>query len=413
MKDNKRKLNDLIVEVMEQMQKRKYGEKISSHYRSSFSSLRSIAEDMGEEYLSEKLVESFLDSPVGCSEKWTKKERTHRLRCIRLLRSLEQNGSIDWGRQKPENRSKAITTDTFRMDLEQFIRQMEDRNLRPNTICGYKRIVTYFLIFCQENGYTALSDIRVNDVSRFILSLYNDGRFRPTTIGSALSGLRKFLSGNKATEKFSMEIPVHLPRETKIIEVYSNEELDAVEKLLSSGTMTRRDTAICRLLLETGLRGTDVCSLKLKDIDWEKDAIYIEQDKTKRPLTIPLKASYGNAIADYIMEERPQVENVHVFLRSSAPFRRLRAGAVRPILQKMERMAGIQKKGRMSGSRMTRHNAASRMLRAGVPMSDISAVLGHRDPNIVSVYLSTDASSLAACTLPLPAVRKGGNINAE
>ena len=38
------------------------------------------------------------------------------------------------------------------------------------------------------------------------------------------------------------------------------------------------------------------------------------------------------------------------------------------------------------------------MLLAGIPMSDISAALGYRDPNIVSVYLSTDARSLAACT---------------
>ena len=35
-------------------------------------------------------------------------------------------------------------------------------------------------------------------------------------------------------------------------------------------------------------------------------------------------------------------------------------------------------------------------------MADISAVLGHRDPNIVSVYLSTDDETMAACTLPLP-----------
>ena len=68
----------------------------------------------------------------------------------------------------------------------------------------------------------------------------------------------------------------------------------------------------------------------------------------------------------------------------------------------MEELAGISNKDRGSGSRTTRHNAASAMLRSGVPMSDISAVLGHRDPNIVSVYLSTDEETMAACTLPLP-----------
>ena len=62
---------------------------------------------------------------------------------------------------------------------------------------------------------------------------------------------------------------------------------------------------------------------------------------------------------------------------------------------------------------MTRHHAASSMLRAGIPMSDISAALGHRDPNVVSVYLSTDAINLAACTLPLPPVVEGGVSDAQ
>ena len=72
----------------------------------------------------------------------------------------------------------------------------------------------------------------------------------------------------------------------------------------------------------------------------------------------------------------------------------------------MESKAGIHKKGRMTGSRFTRHNAASTMLRAGVSMFDISAALGHKDPNIITIYLSTDNDTLASCTLPMPRVRK-------
>ena len=121
-----------------------------------------------------------------------------------------------------------------------------------------------------------------------------------------------------------------------------------------------------------------------------------------------MRASYGNDIADYILNERPQSGSDYVFLKTFAPFGRLGTGSVHEILKRLEELAGIKKEGRPVGSRMTRHHAASSMLRAGVPMSDISATLGHRDPNIVSVYLSTDAMSLAACTLPLPPVRKGG-----
>lgn len=408
MRNNQKKLNELVSEVMEQMHKRKYGKRISGRYQSSFHLLMSISHDMEEDGFSERLIEAFLSSPVNCSEKWARKERTHRQRCIRLLSSLAQTGTVDWGRQGARSISEELKSETFQSELERFIRSLEREGFSPNTIGGYKRIVTYFLLFCQKSGYGQLSDIRTDDVSTFIVSLYKDGRYRPATIGSSLSGLRRFFSGNGRTTHFRLEIPMHLPRETKIMEVYNDKELTAIESLLSSGMLPKRDTAVCRLLLETGLRGIDVCSLRLKDIDWEKDTVSIIQNKTKKPLVLPLMASYGNAIADYILNERPKSGSDYVFLKSMAPFGQLGTGSVYEILKKMEERAGINKEGRATGSRMTRHHAASSMLRAGIPMSDISAALGHRDPNIVSAYLSTDARSLAACTLPVPPVRKGG-----
>lgn len=412
MRDNKKKLDGLIREILRQMQERKYGKKIFFRYRCSFELLASISDDMSEDDLSEDLIKAFLDSSVNCSKKWEGKEYTHRKRCIRLLSSLAQTGSIDWGKQNSKDISVMLKTETFRLELEFFSNQLKANGLSPNTICGYKRIVTYFLLFCQDNGYVYLSELRTDDVSRFIVSLYRDSKYRPTTIESSLSGLRMFLSRSEYTRPFSLEIPVHLPRERKIIEVYGDTDLTSIETLLSSGRLTKRNTAICRLLMETGLRGIDVCSLRMENIDWEKDVIYITQNKTKKQLTLPLRASYGNAIADYILTERPKDGAEYVFLKSLAPFGPLGTGAIYTILKSMETLAGIQKDGRMTGTRMTRHNAASVMLRAGIPMSDISAVLGHSDPNVVSVYLSTDATSLAACTLPLPSIEKGDDLDA-
>ena len=201
-----------------------------------------------------------------------------------------------------------------------------------------------------------------------------------------------------------MELPSRLPRERKIIEIYSEPETNAINKILSDGDLTKRDKAICLLLLETGLRAVDVCNIKLSDIDWIKDVIYIKQQKTGVVLNIPLQKSYGNAIVDYILNERPECNSKYLFVRELAPFIRLNGegSSIRVVVLKMQALAGISNDGRISGSRLTRHNAASSMLRSGVPMADISAVLGHTDPNIVSVYLSTDETTMASCTLPLP-----------
>ena len=406
-------LNGLIQKVMDQMDERRYGKKVITRYRSSFQLLISVSHDIGEDILSERLMKAFLDRPVSCGEKWATKELAHRKRCLRLLLSLTRNGSVDWRRQDTGGISEKITDKTFRSELECFASSLEQEGVSPNTMSGYKRIVAYFLLFCQKSGYGKLSDIRTNDISTFILSLYRDGRFRPSTIGSGLAGLRRFLSANTHTAQFLLEIPVHLPREVKIMEIYNDEELAAIRSTLSSGVLTKSDTAVCRLLLETGLRGIDVCSLGLKDIDWEKDYISILQSKTKKTLVLPLRASYGNDIADYVLNERPQNGSDYVFLKTFAPFGRLGTGSIYEILKKLEGLARIKKEGRPVGSRTTRHHAASSMLRAGIPMSDISAALGHRDPNIVSVYLSTDARSLFACTLPLPPVWKGGVSDAQ
>lgn len=173
----------------------------------------------------EKLIKAFLDSPVSCCGKWTAKERIHRQRCIRLLLSLAQTGNVDWGRQKAESIAAGLGNEIFRSELELFSEYLEQEGLNPNTICGYRRIATYFLLYCQKNGYGKLFDIRPDDVSRFIVSLYK--------AGSSLSGLRLFLSRDAHTAQFQMELPVHLLREVKIIEIY-DDELTAISDIVNT-----------------------------------------------------------------------------------------------------------------------------------------------------------------------------------
>lgn len=202
MKEDQMELDGLIQKVMDQMDKRRYGKKIITRYRSGFQLLISVSHDIEENILSERLVKAFLDRTVSCGEKWETKELAHRKRCLRLLLSLTRTGSVDWRRQDTGGISEKITNKTFRSELECFASSLEQEGVSPNTMSGYKRIVAYFLLFCQKSGYGKLSDIQTNDISTFILSLYRDGRFRPSTIGSSLAGLRRFLSANAHTAQF-------------------------------------------------------------------------------------------------------------------------------------------------------------------------------------------------------------------
>lgn len=123
-------------------------------------------------------MKAFLDRPVSYSEKWAQKELTHRKRCIRLLLSPARTGAVDWRRQDTDSTSGKLMNKGFRLELESFVGYLAQKEFSPNTISGYKRIVTYFLLFCQKNGYGKLSDIQTNDVGTFFLTLYKDGRYR-------------------------------------------------------------------------------------------------------------------------------------------------------------------------------------------------------------------------------------------
>jgi site-specific recombinase XerD len=55
-----------------------------------------------------------------------------------------------------------------------------------------------------------------------------------------------------------------------------------------------------------------------------------------------------------------------------------------------------------AGTRFLRHNAASRLLRAAVPLATISAVLGHASAESTNQYMSVDEERLLECVLPVP-----------
>lgn len=70
--------------------------------------------------------------------------------------------------------------------------------------------------------------------------------------------------------------------------------------------------------------------------------ILAEQQKTSVPVEIPLSAVVGNAIYDYLTEERPDTGSMRLFLTETHPFSPLTAGGVASVVAKACRLAGIR-----------------------------------------------------------------------
>jgi len=141
----------------------------------------------------------------------------------------------------------------------------------------------------------------------------------------------------------------------------------------------------------------------LTDINWKHNELHIIQKKTGQSLSIPFGSDTGKAIADYILQGRPDTDVPYVFLRVEPPYRKLADTAVTSnILAKYMKKAGIT---HLPGDGKTFHalrrSMGTWMLESKVPLPTISQILGHRNIDSTKRYLSLATSMLSECALDI------------
>lgn len=158
-----------------------------------------------------------------------------------------------------------------------------------------------------------------------------------------------------------------------------------------------RDFAILTLLVRLGLRRGEVAALMLDDIDWRAGEIVI-RGKSDRQERLPLPVDVGAAVVAYL-RRRPVAQGCRaVFLRARAPHRALNAATVTSIVSCAGNRAGL---GQIGAHRL-RHTAATQMLRAGAPLTEIGQVLRHRSALSTAIYAKVDRDALRALARPWP-----------
>jgi len=190
----------------------------------------------------------------------------------------------------------------------------------------------------------------------------------------------------------------------KNIQYLKADEVTKVKEALSSddGPLTLSDKAIGMLALHTGLRGCDIAGLTLDSLDWENDKVSIKQQKTEGPLDLPLTAVVGNAVYDYLVSGRPEVEHGFVFVTQSRPYSRMSDRSIGNVAARIMKAAGIrQKPGDRKGFHLFRHRFATALLGNNIPRPVITELLGHASPDSLDVYLSADFQHLKECAISI------------
>jgi site-specific recombinase XerD len=177
-----------------------------------------------------------------------------------------------------------------------------------------------------------------------------------------------------------------------------------VQRVIDSCTgyaFEHRDRAVLLLLARLALRASEVAQLKFSDIDWRKGQISV-CGKGRRQESLPLPQEVGDAILRYVNEVRPALRVPEVFTTMLAPYHALTRAAVTHIVRAALRRARI--KAPINSAHVLRHSAATNMLRQGVSLAGVGAVLRHRSPTTTTHYAKVDFALLSEIAQPWPEV---------
>ena len=297
-----------------------------------------------------------------------------------------------------------VPADVLVASFSQYLRR--ERGLATATIGDYRTITRDFLVHRFGSKCIDLGALHATDIIGFVQRQAR--RLSARALKHVVTALRAFLrfaqyrgeidealiSAVPAVAAWSTTPP--LPRA-----ISAEHARRVIESCDLSTVVGRRDRAVLLLLARLGLRGGEVITLLLEDIDWDAGRLCV-RGKNGHQCLMPLPVDVGDAIAAYLQNGRPAGADRHLFLRSRAPLRGLMHGSdgVGSIVGNALRRAGVDAPHK--GSHQFRHALAVRMLQGGASLPEIGELLRHRSPLSTSIYAKVDLAALRPLALPWP-----------
>ncbi|PKG95261.1 integrase [Paraglaciecola sp. MB-3u-78] len=282
-----------------------------------------------------------------------------------------------------------------------FTEYLKDRGLRPVTVKQYRCSMLLLLTKLGPNtekyNITLIQQV-VCDVTQPLSR---------TAAAHVVVGLRAYL-------RFLSLNGLCLPDLDKAVPTIAQWSLSSIPKYISSNDVEAvidacdintdkglRDRAIILLLARLGLRAGDIVDMQIDDINWAQGTLTV-WGKGQKESRLPLPQEAGDAILVYLNNVRPYITNKSLFLCLNAPFRALgNASCVSSIVGAALKRTSI-KNLPSYGAHLLRHSVATSLLREGVTLEAVSALLRHNSLDMTMYYAKVDVPNLLKIAQPWP-----------
>jgi integrase/recombinase XerD len=262
-----------------------------------------------------------------------------------------------------------------------------EKGASPNTTEAYNRDLTRYVDYLKCAGLRALRDVSPDDVVSYLGQIKKDG-LTTNSINRALAAVRgfhKFLIQEKKADRNPV-VNIQLAKVwMRLPDTLSQEEMNRL--LAQPGNLTHagiRDKAMLELMYATGMRVSELVSLKTGNINWQVGYIIVT-GKGEKQRVIPFGRSSYDSLFTYVHEARAQ------FIKKRSMdilfLTRLGKGFTRQGFWKIVRnyaaKAALAKKVH---PHTFRHSFATHLLEGGADLRSVQVMLGHADISTTQIY---------------------------
>lgn len=259
-----------------------------------------------------------------------------------------------------------------------------ERNFSDHTLKSYHDDLEQFNRFLNQE-MLQLNTFEYKDARNYLSFLYSQNLKR-TTVSRKISTLRTFYEF-WMTQDNSIINPfvqlVHPKKEQYLPQFFYEEEMEALFKTVAKDSKKGlRDRVILELLYATGIRVSELVSIKLTDIDMSLPGVKV-LGKGNKERFVPFGEFCRQSIEQYLNEFKPVQHESHPYLIVNMNGDPITVRGIRYVLNDVvKRTAGVTE----IHPHKLRHTFATHLLNQGADLRTVQSLLGHVNLSTTGKY---------------------------
>ena len=335
------------------------------------------------------------------AEKWAENEKVRRRNNTYSRHSKRRfiYDAVSWFKMLGCLTAELGPSIPFQEYRDKYLEYMiQEQGLAEETVYSRSWLLKDFLMNLNDRvkSFAAILPSTIDDL---LTKKYEKDGLSRRSVQSYTSIVRSFLryAEDQQWSPKGIAGSIKAPRVYRYETLPSSPQWKDVQKLLGSSqtdySTDVRDYAVLLLLTVYGMRRSEVAGLKLPDIDWKNEQVYLRRAKRSKPQVFPLSKTVGEAILRYLKEVRPQhCKSKELFIARRSPYQALTPGAIYHIVNR--RLKPLNLPIKHHGPHALRHACATHLINEGFSLKEISDHLGHQELETTRIYTKVDLNNL-------------------